>query len=109
MLGSKIRALRTRLQPTLEEAATASGISKPFLSQVERSLATPSITSSSAATGNAPAAAKTTQNDAASSSSGTVNNGVARLQRFEVTGSLICQADKVGFNAGGGELLEVGS
>jgi quercetin dioxygenase-like cupin family protein len=45
VLGSKIRALRKRLSRTLEEAATAAGISKPFLSQVERGLATPSITS----------------------------------------------------------------
>jgi quercetin dioxygenase-like cupin family protein/DNA-binding XRE family transcriptional regulator len=45
VLGNKIRALRKRLQRTLEEAATAAGISKPFLSQVERGLATPSITS----------------------------------------------------------------
>lgn len=44
-LGSKIRALRKRLQRTLDETATAAGISKPFLSQVERGLATPSITS----------------------------------------------------------------
>ena len=45
MLGSKIRALRKRLQRTLDETAAAAGISKPFLSQVERGLATPSITS----------------------------------------------------------------
>jgi transcriptional regulator with XRE-family HTH domain len=45
VLGGKIRALRKRLQRTLEETATAAGISKPFLSQVERGLATPSITS----------------------------------------------------------------
>ncbi|CAB3678142.1 cupin domain-containing protein [Trinickia soli] len=45
VLGSKIRALRKRLQRTLDETATAAGISKPFLSQVERGLATPSITS----------------------------------------------------------------
>ncbi len=44
-LGGKIRALRKRLQRTLDETATAAGISKPFLSQVERGLATPSITS----------------------------------------------------------------
>ncbi|TAM13963.1 MAG: cupin domain-containing protein [Pandoraea sp.] len=44
-LGSKIRALRKRLQRTLDETATVAGISKPFLSQVERGLATPSITS----------------------------------------------------------------
>lgn len=45
VLGGKIRALRKRLQRTLDDAATAAGISKPFLSQVERGLATPSITS----------------------------------------------------------------
>lgn len=44
-LGSKIRSLRLRLRRTLDETATAAGISKPFLSQVERGLATPSITS----------------------------------------------------------------
>ena len=44
-LGSKIRALRHRLRRTLDEIATAAGISKPFLSQVERGLATPSLTS----------------------------------------------------------------
>lgn len=44
-LGSKIRALRQRLKRTLDETATAAGISKPFLSQVERGLASPSITS----------------------------------------------------------------
>ncbi|KVG32508.1 cupin domain-containing protein [Burkholderia ubonensis] len=44
-LGSKIRALRQRLKRTLDETATAAGISKPFLSQVERGLASPSLTS----------------------------------------------------------------
>ena len=44
-LGSKIRALRQRLHKTLDETATVAGISKPFLSQVERGLATPSLTS----------------------------------------------------------------
>jgi transcriptional regulator with XRE-family HTH domain len=44
-IGSKIRALRQRLKRTLDEVATTAGISKPFLSQVERGLATPSITS----------------------------------------------------------------
>ncbi|HTI18410.1 MAG TPA: cupin domain-containing protein [Trinickia sp.] len=44
-LGHKIRALRQRLQRTLDETATAAGISKPFLSQVERGLASPSLTS----------------------------------------------------------------
>ncbi|PMS16851.1 DNA-binding protein [Trinickia dabaoshanensis] len=44
-LGSKIRALRHRLHKTLDETATVAGISKPFLSQVERGLATPSLTS----------------------------------------------------------------
>src|SRR5262249_47729357 len=44
-LGGKIRALRHRLGRTLDDTATAAGISKPFLSQVERGLATPSLTS----------------------------------------------------------------
>jgi transcriptional regulator with XRE-family HTH domain len=44
-LGEKIRALRHRLKLTLDDTATAAGISKPFLSQVERGLATPSLTS----------------------------------------------------------------
>jgi transcriptional regulator with XRE-family HTH domain len=44
-IGSKIRALRQRLKRTLDETAKAAGISKPFLSQVERGQATPSITS----------------------------------------------------------------
>ncbi|MGU7784829.1 helix-turn-helix domain-containing protein [Burkholderia sp. PU8-34] len=44
-LGNKIRALRQRLNLTLDEAAATAGISKPFLSQVERGRATPSITS----------------------------------------------------------------
>ncbi|MFP3567815.1 helix-turn-helix domain-containing protein [Paraburkholderia sp. SIMBA_030] len=44
-IGSKIRALRQRLKRTLDEVATTAGISKPFLSQVERGQATPSITS----------------------------------------------------------------
>jgi quercetin dioxygenase-like cupin family protein/DNA-binding XRE family transcriptional regulator len=45
VIGRKIRALRQRLKRTLDETATAAGISKPFLSQVERGHATPSITS----------------------------------------------------------------
>ncbi|MFJ1209784.1 helix-turn-helix domain-containing protein [Burkholderia pyrrocinia] len=44
-LGNKIRALRQRLKLTLDETSTVAGISKPFLSQVERGRATPSITS----------------------------------------------------------------
>jgi transcriptional regulator with XRE-family HTH domain len=44
-LGNKIRALRQRLKRTLDDTATAARISKPFLSQVERDLATPSLTS----------------------------------------------------------------
>ncbi|BBA42224.1 MULTISPECIES: helix-turn-helix domain-containing protein [Burkholderia] len=44
-LGNKIRALRQRLKLTLDETSTIAGISKPFLSQVERGRATPSITS----------------------------------------------------------------
>lgn len=43
-IGSRIRALRQRLRRTLQETATSAGISKPFLSQVERGHATPSIT-----------------------------------------------------------------
>jgi len=44
-LGNKIRALRQRLKRTLDHTAAAARISKPFLSQVERGLATPSLTS----------------------------------------------------------------
>ncbi|QIE28528.1 HTH-type transcriptional regulator PuuR (plasmid) [Caballeronia sp. SBC1] len=44
-IGIKIRSLRQRLKRTLDEVATSAGISKPFLSQVERGQATPSITS----------------------------------------------------------------
>jgi quercetin dioxygenase-like cupin family protein/DNA-binding XRE family transcriptional regulator len=44
-LGNKIRALRQRLKRTLDVTATAARISKPFLSQIERGLATPSLTS----------------------------------------------------------------
>lgn len=44
-LGTKIRALRKRLGQTLEETAQLAQLSKPFLSQVERDLASPSITS----------------------------------------------------------------
>lgn len=44
-LGGKVRALRHRLRRTLEEVAKTAGISKPFLSQIERGQATPSITS----------------------------------------------------------------
>lgn len=44
-LGERIRALRQRLKLTLRETATVAGISKPFLSQVERGLASPSLTS----------------------------------------------------------------
>lgn len=44
-LGRKIRALRQRLKRTLDDTATAAGISKPFLSQVERGMASPSLTS----------------------------------------------------------------
>jgi len=42
-IGRKIRARRLRLQLTLEETAGRVGISKPFLSQVERGLARPSV------------------------------------------------------------------
>ena len=44
-LGNKIRALRQRLKRTLDVTAAAARISKPFLSQIERGLATPSLTS----------------------------------------------------------------
>ena len=44
-IGSKIRSLRQRLKRTLDDVATTAGISKPFLSQVERGHATPSINS----------------------------------------------------------------
>jgi transcriptional regulator with XRE-family HTH domain len=42
-IGGKIRALRKRLLLTLDETAALAGISKPFLSQVERGLARPSV------------------------------------------------------------------
>ncbi|MFD1561842.1 cupin domain-containing protein [Paraburkholderia silviterrae] len=42
-IGNRIRGVRQRLQLTLQDLATASGVSKPFLSQVERGMATPSI------------------------------------------------------------------
>ncbi|AOJ78219.1 helix-turn-helix domain-containing protein [Burkholderia ubonensis] len=44
-LGNKIRALRQRLKLTLDETAGIAGISKPFLSQIERGRAMPSIAS----------------------------------------------------------------
>lgn len=45
MLGRKIRSLRQRLSRTLHETASAAGLSKPFLSQVERGHASPSLAS----------------------------------------------------------------
>ncbi|ACR32548.1 helix-turn-helix domain-containing protein [Burkholderia glumae] len=44
-IGARMRALRQRLKLTLDEVAAAAGISKPFLSQVERGRATPSLAS----------------------------------------------------------------
>lgn len=44
-LGPKIRSRRRQLGLTLQATADKAGISKPFLSQVERDQATPSITS----------------------------------------------------------------
>jgi quercetin dioxygenase-like cupin family protein/DNA-binding XRE family transcriptional regulator len=44
-VGSKIRSLRQRQGRTLDDIATVSQLSKPFLSQVERDHASPSITS----------------------------------------------------------------
>ncbi len=44
-IGGRIRALRQRLRLTLDEVASLAGISKPFLSQVERGRATPSLQS----------------------------------------------------------------
>lgn len=43
VLGSKIRSLRQRLALTLDETATRAGISTPFLSQIERGRARPSV------------------------------------------------------------------
>lgn len=43
--GRKIRELRRRFDMTLDRLASAAGISKPFLSQIERDRATPSISS----------------------------------------------------------------
>jgi transcriptional regulator with XRE-family HTH domain len=44
-LGYKIRLLRQRLRRTLDKTATAAGLSTPFLSQIERGLANPSLRS----------------------------------------------------------------
>jgi len=44
-LGEKIRSLRRRLGFTIDQTAIAAGISKPFLSQVERGHSVPSISS----------------------------------------------------------------
>ncbi|MDN7754845.1 cupin domain-containing protein [Burkholderia gladioli] len=44
-VGSKIRSLRQRQGRTLGDIATAAQLSKPFLSQVERDRASPSLTS----------------------------------------------------------------
>ncbi|WP_133648182.1 helix-turn-helix domain-containing protein [Paraburkholderia flava] len=44
-LGEKIRVLRKRLKCTLDETASVAGISKSFLSQIERGHATPSVAS----------------------------------------------------------------
>jgi len=44
-LGSRIRTLRKRLHKTLEDVATASGLSKGYLSQLERGYASPSLSS----------------------------------------------------------------
>ena len=44
-IASAVRARRRRLGLTLQELADQSGLSAPFLSQVERSQTTPSITS----------------------------------------------------------------
>lgn len=43
VLGTKIRSLRQHRSLTLEEVATNAGISTPFLSQIERGLARPSV------------------------------------------------------------------
>jgi transcriptional regulator with XRE-family HTH domain len=42
-IGNRIRALRQRLKQTLQDTAATAGISKPFLSQIERGMASPSI------------------------------------------------------------------
>ncbi|WP_175854669.1 helix-turn-helix domain-containing protein [Burkholderia cepacia] len=42
-MGNKIRTLRRQLKLTLDVTAAAAGISKPFLSQIERGRAMPSI------------------------------------------------------------------
>ncbi len=44
-LGLKIREFRRKLQFTLEQVAKSSGLSKGFLSQLERGIAQPSISS----------------------------------------------------------------
>ena len=40
-MGNKIRTLRRQLKLTLDVTAAAAGISKPFLSQIERGRAIP--------------------------------------------------------------------
>ncbi|GAA4013810.1 cupin domain-containing protein [Deinococcus rubellus] len=45
VLGTKIRSRRRRLSLTLHNVAEAADLSKPFLSQVERGHASPSLTS----------------------------------------------------------------
>jgi transcriptional regulator with XRE-family HTH domain len=44
-IGGRIRVLRQRLSLTLGDVAAMAGLSKPFLSQVERGRATPSLQS----------------------------------------------------------------
>ncbi|KVA76690.1 XRE family transcriptional regulator [Burkholderia ubonensis] len=44
-MGNRIRMLRRQLKLTLDVTAAAAGISKPFLSQIERGRAMPSIAS----------------------------------------------------------------
>lgn len=44
-LGHKIRTLRQRLDKTIQEIATVSGLSKGYISQVERGHASPSLSS----------------------------------------------------------------
>ena len=50
-IGAAIRDRRRRLNMTLQGLATASGLSAPFLSQVERDLAMPSLVSLTAIAG----------------------------------------------------------
>jgi len=89
----KQRALAIAIRRTIwAELALSSAIAVPAFAQSQP--ATPAVAASGTATAAAPAAASGT----AATSTGTSNTkNVKQLQTFQVTGSLIRQADKVGF------------